>query len=125
MWQELDNNAHEKVSKHHSKDQDLKIDIDVSVNGAGIDCCPAFGAGARRESALNLCDVASGIVDMVAHGRSVVAASAGVEAFREFQKSKEEPQFIDCEWGRLLEQNRKEMKHQYGKIGAALRSSDK
>jgi len=125
MWQELDNSSHEKVGKHHSKDQDLKIDIDVNVNGAGIDCCPPFGGGARRESALNLCDVACGIGEIVAHGRSAVAASAGAEAFREIRKTREEPQFIDCEWGRLLEQNRQEMKHHYGKIGAALRAWDK
>lgn len=39
------------------------------------------------------------------------------------RKRDEEPSFIDCEWGRLLEANTKEMLHKYAKIGASLKGS--
>jgi hypothetical protein len=124
MHRELDDNLYDKRGKYkHDDDCDNNdVDINITINTDGDrKHFPPFG-GAARGIDLNLCDVANGIDDVI-RGRSAVAGVSGLEEFKKFERKREEPPFIDCEWGRLLEQNKQEMILKSAKLGAALRGS--
>jgi hypothetical protein len=51
------------------------------------------------------------------------ADGRGGSDFSPPKKRDEEPPYIDCEWGRLLEQNKTDMLHRAAKIGAVLKDA--
>ncbi len=108
-------------------------------------------AAAAGAISLNLCDVARGISDVKStlddgrlrdfdgprdddwggrgsagghrgHGRVEGHIGDAID-FKPQKGRNEEPGFIDCEWGRLLEANKVDMLQRYAKLGASLKGN--
>jgi hypothetical protein len=123
MFHEQDNSQDGKLGrhKHFDRDRDADIDIDITING-DVNFRPPFGGGARCAD-LNLCDVAKGIGDIVKDGRVAIGASAGAESFKDFEKKKEEPPFIDCRWDRLVDATKHAMVQGHARLGASIKDA--
>ena len=138
MHRELDDNFRGGHHKKHDRDcdQDIDININVNVNNDNDWTSRRMGGllgdhldrlGDPREPRLNLCDVASGIGDIVSSiGRDAAAIGrgAGVAKFNEIEQRRDELPYIDCEWGRLLDQNKEAMLLKSAKLSAALKDSE-
>ncbi len=148
MWQNHDDNLGERHGKNRDHDVDININnLNITIDQDG-DTHFGHGGFAGRHSGLNLCDVArgisevfasrggaSGVDDAVLLGKIADADTADRDAFHggarsaakefgELRNRDEDPPYIDCDLGRMVEGNHKAIVVMPGKMGGRLKDSE-